>query len=387
MREKLRLSDLNVLYACSDWGHGTTGHRVLADAITFRNAGGNPLLICLKGSVLDREAEKQDIRRVHLEASAGWRFHRPLWRLIAQLLKGAQVDLIHCYSYDMLAVFGLALRREVRVPLIYTCNEDLAERYRPFWHDFFIRRIDHVLCFSPSIGEQVSQVLRMGARKVGFTGAGLEPPRTQIKAPSESPWRICTYVKPDEADVERFVPVFLALPLLERDGKRVILSLATRGSWYEHPHYELFKRTILERGLEHHVTFHPQSWGSGALAGQHLYVGLESLSPFEDHELEALFNQVPLLLPRTAARTQLLAGGRLGLTYLPGDVRELKVKAQKILESREGYRLSIEKALPELAENHHFERYIDELFQLYERLSLQRLRFSLKRRSPFVSRT
>lgn len=386
MRERLRLSDLNVLFICLDSGHGTTGHRVLADVVTFRNLGGNPLLVCLKDSVLDREAERQDIRRHHLESVGLWNVSLVLWRLIKELVKNQQLDLVHCYSYSPLMVLGLALKRHIRIPLIYTCNEDVSECYQPFWHDYFIRRIDQVLCFSPALAERVMDVLPLGQRKVGFMGAGLETPTVKNHTPDGERWRIIAYVKPDEFRVNRYVPLFMSIPLLEVDGKRVILTLATRGSWYEHPHYELFKRTVLERGLEHHITFHPQSWGAQTLSTQNLFVALDGDAPFEDHELEALFHQVPVLLPRTSARTHLLEGGKLGLTYLPGDVRELKVKARELLSRQDEFRRRIIDALPDLMEKHHFERYAGELFQLYERLSLQRLRFALKRRRIFASK-
>ena len=103
MRERLRLSDLNVLFICLDSGHGTTGHRVLADVVTFRNLGGNPLLVCLKDSVLDTEAERQDIRRHHLESDSLWSVSLVLWRLIKDLVKNQQLDLVHCYSYSAIS--------------------------------------------------------------------------------------------------------------------------------------------------------------------------------------------------------------------------------------------------------------------------------------------
>lgn len=386
MRERLRLSDLNVLYVCLDSGHGTTGHRVLADAVTFRNLGGSPLLVCREGSVLDREAEKQDIRRHHIDAHGAWNSFPVIWRLVRELVKGQQLDLVHCYSYEPLMVLGLALKRHIRIPLVYTCNEELAGKYYPFWHDYFIRRIDQVLCFSPALSDRVLEVLPLGQRKVGFMGAGLEAPPVSKGTLTDEHWKLIAFVKPDESQVERFFPLFMVLPLIESAGKKVILTLATKGSWYEHPHYELFKRTILERGLEHSIRFSPQEWGSVTLKAHHLFVGLGGDAPFEDHELEALFHQLPLLLPRTSARTQLLQDGAFGLTYLAGDVRELKVKALEMLAGQQGFRSRIYDALPELTEKHNFERYVGELFQLYERLCLQRLRFALKRRRIFASK-
>lgn len=387
MREKLRLSDLNVLFVCLDMGHGTNCHRVLADVTTFHNLGGNPLLVCRKGSVLDHLAEQQDVRRHYLDVNGGWRAALELFKLVRHLMKTESLDLVHCYNYKPVLVLGLALKREVRIPLVYTSNEDVGELYSPFWHDYFITRVDQVLCFSAALGDRVMDILPLGGRRVGFTGAGLEHPHKPALAPTGDIWRICTYVRPDEDNIERFAPLFIALPLLELTGKRVILSLATEGSWYQHPFYEKFKHAVLERGLEHHINFHSKSWGGEALAGQHLFVALETDVPFEDHELQALLHQVPALLPRTSARTHLLEGGSLGLTYQPGDVRELRARALEILENHSKFHRALGAALPELTEKHHFDRYAGELLQLYERLTLQRLRFSLKRSGPFASRT
>lgn len=387
MREKLRLSDLNVLFVCMDMGHGTNCHRVLADVTTFHNLGGNPLLVCRKGSVLDTLAEQQDVRRHYLDVRGGWRSAVELFQFVRQLVKTEQLDLVHCYNYKPTLVLGFALKREARIPLVYTSNEDVGDLYLPFWHDYFITRVDQVLCFSAALGDRTMDILPLGGRQVGFTGAGLEHPHHPAAAPTGDVWKLCAYVRPDEDDIERFAPLFMALPLLELTGKRVVLSLATEGSWYQHPFYEKFKHAVLERGLEHHISFHPRSWGAETLTGHHLFVALETDVPFEDHELQALLHQVPALLPRTSARTHLLQGGTLGLTYKAGDVRELRARALEILENHTKFHAALGTALPDLTEKHHFDRYAGELLQLYERLSLQRLRFSLKRSGPFASRT
>lgn len=386
MREKLRLSDLSFLFVCMDQGHGTNCHRVLADVTTFHNLGGNPTLVCRKGSVLDRLAEQQDIRRHHLDLRGGWRAALELYKFVRQLVKIDALDLVHCYNYRPMLVLGLALKREERIPFVYTSNEDISELYHPFWHDYFVTRLDQVLCFSPALGDQVTDILPISGQRVGFTGAGLEQTFKALALPKTKGWRLCTYVSPEEENIDRFTPLFTALPLLHSPENPVLLSLATEGSWYQHPNYDKFKRAILERGLELLVSFHPKSWGAATLEGQHLFVGLESETPFEDFELQALLHQVPALLPRTAARTQLLESGTLGQTYAPGDVRELKTKAQHILKHHQSFHTALESAHAALMEKHHFDRYAGELLQLYERLSMQRLRFSLRRTGPFASK-
>ncbi len=387
MRERLRLSDLNVLFVCLDVNHGTIVHRVMVDVTTFRNMGGNPLLVCRKGSVLDRLAELQSIRRFHLDQRGGLRAAYGLFKLVRSLVKEKALDLVHCYSYNPLLVLGLALKHESRIPLLYTNNEELSERYYPFWHDYFVTRIDQVICFSPAQEDHVQEILPLGVRKVGFIGAGLEPPRKFQSVDHKGAWRLCSYVSPDESSIDQYIPLFAALPFLELSGEKAVLSLITRGSWYEHPHYGLFKRAVLERGLEHQVSFNPKPWGSDALVDQHLFVSLSSHAPFEEHELEALLHHVPALLPRTSVRTHLLRGGSLGLTYQIGDVRELRVKTLEMLQNYQAFHERVKHGAAELMEKHHFENYIDDLFQLYERLALQRLRFALKRRRPFASKS
>ncbi|MBY0518051.1 MAG: glycosyltransferase [Bacteriovoracaceae bacterium] len=388
MREKLRLSDLNVLYVCLDAKHGTNSHRTLSDVITFRNMGGNPLLICRKNSFIDKATEVQDIRRIHIDAKGGWRASLELYKTVRQLVKQEQLDLVHCYNYLPLMVLGFALKGEVRIPLVYTCNEDVSEKYIPFWHDYFITRVDQILCFSPVLEDKVIDSLPINPRKVCFIGAGLEfPNENAVCELNDTNWKVCCFVKPDEDNIEKFLPLFLALPLIKDENKKIILTFITMGSWYQHPHYELFKRAVLERGLEHQISFYPRSWGSETLAQQHLLISLQSKSPFEDFELEAILNNVPVLLPRTAARTDLLQNGTLGLTYQSGDIRELKTKALDILANYKQFQQSLTRAIPDLKEKHHFDQYASELYQHYERLSLQRLRFSLKRHVPFTSKS
>ncbi len=388
MREKLRLSDLNVLYICLDAKHGTNSHRTLSDVITFRNMGGNPLLICRKNSFIDKASELQDIKRMHIDTKGGWRASVELYKMVRQLLNQHQIDLVHCYNYLPLMVLGFALKREVRIPLVYTCNEDVSEKYISFWHDYFITRVDQVLCFSSVIEDKVIDSLPINPNKVCSIGAGLEfPLGNVICETNEKNWMLCCFVKPDEDEIEKFLPLFMALPLINDGGKKNILTFITIGSWYQHPYYELFKRAVLERGLENQIAFHSRSWGSETLAQQHLLISLQSKSPFEDFELEAILNHVPVLLPRTAARTDLLQNGTLGLTYQAGDIRELKTKALEILSNYKQFQQALTRSIPELKEKHHFDQYASELYQHYERLVLQRLRFSLKRHVPFTSKS
>lgn len=384
MRERLRLSDLHILFVCLDSHHGPLSRRALVDASTFRNTGGNAMIVCPPGSPLDRAAELQDIPRYPLEAPADWRSLWRLYQLTKHLVRKDRLDLVHCYSYRPLVAIGAALKRSNKVPLIFTNNESIAEAYVSFWHDYSITRVDQVLTFASTLGDSAAEVLPLGPRKVLTLGAGVDYPKALKERTAREGWRICTYISVDEEDVERVFPLLQALPAVAYEiQKPVILELLTEGSWYEHPLYAALKHVILERGLEHRVAFGTISWSSGGAIGQNLFVGLSNDHPFDDIELQALLQEVPVLLPRTAARTQMLQGHALGLTYYPQDVREMKAKILEVLAKNERFKIELGQWHESLVEQHGLDTYTEELFHLYERLVLQRLRFALKSRAVF----
>lgn len=385
MRERLRLSDLHILFVCLDSHHGPLSRRTLVDASTFRNTGGNAMIVCPPGSPLDKAAELQDIPRYPLEAPADWRALWRLYQLTKHLVKKDRLDLVHCYSYRPLVALGAALKSAVKVPLVYTSNENLAEAYLSFWHDYSVTRVDQVLTFSSALGDTAAEVLPLNPHKVLTLGAGVDFPKPRGKErPQRDGWRLCTYLPVDEKTLDRIMPLLQALPAVAHELHRpVVLELLTEGSWYEHPLYAALKHVVLERGLEHKIAFGAVSWSGGGALGQHLFIGLDSIDPFDDVELQAMLQQIPVLLPRTAARSQMLQGNALGLTYYPLDVREMKVKILEVLAKNDRFKQELTQWHSSILEQHGHEHYTEELFQLYERLVLQRLRFALKSRSVF----
>jgi hypothetical protein len=387
LRERLRLSDLHVMFVCMDQHQTPLSRRALIDAATFRNTGGNALLVCSPGSPIDVAAERQDIPRYPLDAPLDWRSLWTLYKLTRQLVARDGLDIVHCYNYRALLALGPALKGEAKIPLVFTCNENIVQAYSPFWHDYCVTRVDQVLTFAPTLAEQIAETLPLGPRKVAAMGAGLERIRYERPTPTTAAVRIGAFVPGDATDVHRIRPLLHALPGLEHSSHgKLILELITDRSWYEHELYPSLKHTVLERGLEHNVAFYPVSLAAGGLQGQDLYVGLSEEDPFDDVELRALLMGIPLLLPRTSARTELLNSSQFGLTYAPGDVRELKAKALEMLGRKQEFVDALKLVQDELWEKHQHEAYYDQLFLLYERLVLQRLRFALKRRTPFVSK-
>jgi hypothetical protein len=99
-----------------------------------------------------------------------------------------------------------------------------------------------------------------------------------------------------------------------------------------------------------------------------------------DQDLYALVTQVPVLLPRTASRQQLIHQGKFGETYHPEDSREFRSKLIKMLLSYGDYRSDLNGIGQDLQEDHHFENYVEQLYSHYERLYGQRIRYSNKKK-------
>jgi hypothetical protein len=86
------------------------------------------------------------------------------------------------------------------------------------------------------------------------------------------------------------------------------------------------------------------------------------------------------LLPRTISRHNLLNNGKFGESYHPSDMRELRIKLLKILEDLNRYEENFSQVDPHSFQFHHADNYFDLLYQSYERLSYQRLRYTQKKK-------
>jgi hypothetical protein len=93
-----------------------------------------------------------------------------------------------------------------------------------------------------------------------------------------------------------------------------------------------------------------------------------------------LITQTPVLVPRTSTRQLAIKQGKFGETYHPEDAREFKDKLVKILVNYSKYLDELKGIEVELQELHHFERYAEELYAHYEKLHVQRLRFTQKKK-------
>jgi hypothetical protein len=387
MREKIRLSDLSVMYICLSDEWGTSERRCLADASYFRNIGGSSFILCLEKSLIDRSAEKEDIPRLHFGPDlSSWRAKTNFYFQVQHILQKHQIDIIHTYNHQSLLPLSLVLRGMPKIPMIFTFNEDSA--YRDSLLDrWFISRIDSIFTFSTNIRNLAAEIFPVNQRKIHVTGAGIDFPAKIAKSVHlEGKRKILTFIPRTQDDLKQIKIFIDAIPpllhaILSTNLKHSFLfTFLTDISWYNHPIYEELKRMILERHLEMHISFETRPLTSSSFQDCDIFVGLPRQELFSDEDLYALVTQTPILLPRTSTRQQLIMQGRFGETYHPEDGRELKDKLLKVLMSYSRYLEALQGIEDELREQHHFERYAEELYTHYEKLCAQRLRYAQKQK-------
>jgi glycosyltransferase involved in cell wall biosynthesis len=388
MREKIRLSDLTVLYVCLSDNWGTLERRCIADASYFRNIGGTAFLLCHEKSLVDREAEKEDIPRLHFSSNLKtWRSKLNFYFQLQHILQKQQIDIIHSYNYETLLPLGMILKGMLQIPMVFTFNESMPWKKNNLLDKWFISRTDSVFTFSPNIKELAIESFPVSSRRVHVTGAGIDFPAKIIRSVHiEEKRKIVIFVSRTEKSLSSIKQFFDSIPSLFHQlstvnfDKRLIFTLMTDISWYNHEIYDELKRMILERHLEMHVSFETRPLASASFQDCDIFVGLPQSELFSDQDLYALVTQTPVLLPRTSTRQQLVKQGKFGETYHPEDGRELKDKLVKILTNYSDYLEELQGVELELQEQHHFERYAEELYAHYEKLYTQRLRYSQKQK-------
>ncbi len=388
MRERLRLADLSVLYICLSDEWDTIERRCLSDASYFRNIGGSAFILCHEKSLLDRAAEKEDIPRIYFSSNLStWRSKLNFYFQLQVILQKTQIDLIHAYNYETLIPLGMILKGMPQIPMIFTFNENIEWRRSSFLDKWFVSRTDSIFTFSPNIRDLAVESFPVSGRKVHVTGAGIDfPVKIDRAQHASTKKKIMVFIPRTERELHKLkIFVDSISPLLYQlsqvgFNQQLIFTFITDISWYEHSLYDSIKRMILERHLEMHISFETRQLTSFSFQDCDLFVGLPMNELFSDLDLYALVTQTPVLLPRTSTRQQVVKQGKFGETYHPEDGRELKDKIAKILLNYSNYVEELNGVELELQEQHHFERYAEDLYTHYEKLYSQRLRYTQKKK-------
>jgi glycosyltransferase involved in cell wall biosynthesis len=388
MRDKLRLSDLSILYVCLSDEWRTLERRCLSDATYFRNIGGTSIILCHEKSILDREAEKESIPRIYFSSDLmRWRSKLNLYFQLQLIFQKQQIDIVHAYNYESLIPLGMILKGSPETPLIYTFNENIEWKRTSFFDRLFVSRTDSIFTFSTNIRELAIESFPVSSRKVHVTGAGIDfPAKINRTIHPQDKKKMVTFISRVCNDLTPIKRVLDSIPSilhhLQSVGfeQKLIFTFLTDVSWYTHPLYDPLKRMILERHLEMYFSFESKPLSCASFQDCDVFIGLPLPELFTDCDLFALVTQTPVLVPRTSTRQMAIKQGKFGETYHPEDAREFKDKLVKILTNYSKYLEELNGVEVELQELHHFERYAEELYAYYEKLYVQRLRYTQKKK-------
>lgn len=392
MRERVRLSDLNIFYICLSNEWGTTERKCLTDAVYFRNIGGEAFILCREKSLVDLEAEKEAIPRLYFKDDLDlWRGKFNFYFHIQQIMQKKQVDIIHTYNHQTLLPLGVILRWIAHIPLIYTFNELIPHSKNRFLERWFVSRTDSILTFSQNIVELAKENLPIAERKIKVTGVGIDFPGITKRVGDKGDKRkVVVFISRTEEDLKylgKFIDcIYPTIFALEEQKFRpqVIFTFMTDVSWYNHTLFDSLKRMILERQLEMNISFETRPLKAQSFVDCDLYIGLPEKELCSDEDYYALATQTPILVPRTASRHALIRQGKFGETYYPDDVRELKDKILKILLNSDRYQVELQGIEEQLEAMHHSEQYTEDLYAHYEKLFSQRIRYSQKKKKLTV---
>ena len=126
MKERVHVNDLTTLFICPSTEWRTLERKAIADCLYLRDSGGNPILFCVKGSYVDREADKKDLPRIYYTGQKLDRlFDLRYIRDMSKILKENRSDIVHCYNLDFIWGLCFVLLSNPKVPLLLTFNHFL----------------------------------------------------------------------------------------------------------------------------------------------------------------------------------------------------------------------------------------------------------------------
>jgi hypothetical protein len=357
------------------------GPIVLRDALLLKQVGARVQVYGILNSWLEYQCLKEQIPFVAFSPQNDLRNKYQLFKRIRLLAKKNALSLVHTYTYASLLPIGAALKNFTQVGFIYSCNESLIQKYKPFWHDFFITRLDQVICYTDSQAESLVLELPINRMKIKCMSAGLVLDSYQkgdFVAINPKAIQIANCIQTFELHEQETTFLFSAVALLNHQalGKQLfILNLFSSLPWTEHPRFDQLKRMVLERGMEHFVRFLSRPLDAESLKDQHLYLSVDVTSLFSLPELLAISAKIPVLLPRISGRMDLLEQEKVGLSYAVQDAREVNSKIDQIISQYATFKAELESLSKAYFELHNVTRFREEMTGLYQRLLTQKERF------------
>jgi hypothetical protein len=390
----------NILLICPTEEWTSRERATLRDALLAIKNKHVPYIYCLKDSFLDIFAKQCNINCIYHEGKLQIQFYN--WYKLYKMydrLRQYDLNLVHCYEADFLPAISMLIKRNPLLPLIVTINSELEHFYRDLWMRPLTSRIDMVLLSSSELRSNIWRHLGVHPRRMDNMGLGpiesltidLESNQNNIEKITKEKFLksrnitedcelVGTVIPPHWQDNSKILPVLHSLQIINqkaKNGKKYKLLLLMQKEWKTSLIYKELNDLIVELSIENDVflctanLIHENENSYSIVEYQSildLWIGLESSEILEDYTLSATFNEIPVIIPRTASNIVLVHDYlQVGESYKRGDSRELRNKWELVMKSYSSYKKGIKKAIAELTAFYDHSIYEERLMKLYER--------------------
>lgn len=359
------ISDLNCLYICPTLQWGTTERNTIRDCSIFKSLGGFPILLCIKDSYLDQKARTLGIERIYLKRKkVNSFFDMGFYFLLKDLVKRHNVNLIHCYLFDMINTLTLGLGPFPDIPLIFTINKQLKERHKGVVKKILMSRVDSIVTVNKTLRNGLEDCLPLKSRKIHVLGAGIHFEERPHQINTSEQKKLLCYIPKHTINLESILTLFNALHIMGDSNFRV--TLVTERDWGDFVILPDVMKEAVRLDIQSKIDFKNSTSILDEIFTHDLFIGLDNEEYVSDIEYQSVGHGTPVLLSRNAARSDMLESfPGIGESYHPNDARELKDKCLKILGNLELYHHALEKhheAIKERNGDFHYRQRMKTLY-------------------------
>lgn len=371
------ISDLNCLYICPSLNWGTSERMAIHDAHIFKMMGGHSHLLCLKDSFVEDAAKKSNLEIINLKKkSIGHLFDVGFYFYLKEIIKKNNINLIHCYTYDVINSLVIGIGQFPDIPLVLTVNEQLKKRNKSFLKKILFARIDAIVTYNKTLKNGIEDCLPIKYRKIHAFGAGISFEKDLHPILEEPIWKIACYVPRDLEDLENLFSFLHSIPAFAKSlseltikNKKFKVDLITDRSWDNFIIHESLKTEIENLNISDHINFVTSHSLISDFMSYHIYVSIDQSEYITDYEYHLAGLGLPILIPRNAARSDLFENFHgAGENYHVCDAREMKEMLIKIINNYAFYRHKLSEVRPLIQEKHGHLGYQKSFRKLYEDL-------------------
>lgn len=381
----------NILYILPTKDWSTKERFAFRDITLAKKYGYNIYLCTYEDSFLAKIARNLEIEIIPFKEHFINRltiFHKHF--PLSQIYKLAQIDIVHCYDFNLLFSLSFQLKAENLTALVITQDHFIDKPLQRFWHRPLIARIDSLIIVNKNLKNDALGSLGLPLKKIEYFGMGLnleaqvDPAILAINFEIYKDYFLAgTYVSPEISDIATLTPLLSALKVLNEKmpgGKKSKLVFISAVEFQSIQILPEIMRQIQEQELQDDVLFVTIQDIVRVIPYLNVWISNCSQELVEDFAISALMMEVPAIFVRNFCTKDMIEEYEgVGETYKLYDARELRDKWEKIVlgnaifkEKTRLYKYFIEK-------EHSSKTYKIQLLNLYTRTVQRRARLFRKK--------